>query len=292
MAYFLFIDESGQDHRASPYEVLAGVAVADRDLWNLIRAVQDAEAHIFGRRYSLGQSELKGKKLLSKKVFRKAAQLPLMKDEDRRVLAQRCLESGSTAGKYEITALAQAKLAYVREVFEICSSFRTKAFASIVTKDAPVPPSSDHLRKDYAYLFERFFYYLEDFAPTESGVVVFDELERSSSHILVEQMDRYFKRTTKGKQMSGQIIPEPFFVHSDLTTGIQIADLVAYTISWGFRRITGMNEPTRTELEDIVERICRLRHRTFREVGTIKDFEIWSFCLLTDLRTKDMQSVE
>ena len=31
MAYFLFIDESGQDHRDSPYEVLAGVAIEDRD---------------------------------------------------------------------------------------------------------------------------------------------------------------------------------------------------------------------------------------------------------------------
>ena len=32
MAYFLFVDESGQDHRESPCEVLAGVAVEDRDL--------------------------------------------------------------------------------------------------------------------------------------------------------------------------------------------------------------------------------------------------------------------
>src|SRR5438067_12093330 len=80
MAYFLFIDESGQDHKASPYEVLAGVAVADRDLWNLIKAIQDTEARTFGRRYSLGHAELKGKKLLSRKVFRKASQLPLMKD--------------------------------------------------------------------------------------------------------------------------------------------------------------------------------------------------------------------
>ncbi len=25
---------------------------------------------------------------------------------------------------------------------------------------------------------------------------------------------------------------EPFFVHSDLTTGVQVADLIAYYISW------------------------------------------------------------
>jgi len=162
-------------------------------------------------------------------------------------------------------------------------------FASIVTKNAPAPPSSGYLRKDYAYLFERFFYFLEDVSPLTSGIVVFDELEKSRSHLLVEQMDRYFKRTVKGKQMSGQIIPEPFFVHSDLTTGIQLADLAAYTVSWGFRRIAGMIEPSRQELTGIVDRICRLRHRTFREIGDNPNHEIWSLQLITDLRTRAMQ---
>ena len=43
MSYFLFVDESGQDHHDSPYEVLAGVAIEDRVLWPLIASVQQAE---------------------------------------------------------------------------------------------------------------------------------------------------------------------------------------------------------------------------------------------------------
>jgi Protein of unknown function (DUF3800) len=43
MAYFLFIDESGQDHHDSPYEVLAGIAIDDKNLWNFIRSVQELE---------------------------------------------------------------------------------------------------------------------------------------------------------------------------------------------------------------------------------------------------------
>jgi hypothetical protein len=247
MAYFLFIDESGQDHRVSPYEVLAGIAVEDQDSWNLIVAIQHLEERMFMRRYSSNTSELKGQKLLKRKVFRLAAQLPPIPEEERRHLAKRCLEDGSRAGKRELTALAQAKIAYVTEVFDICARFRCRVFASIVTKNAPAPPTSGYLRKDYVYLFQRFFYFLEGISPSTSGIVVFDELERSRSHLLVEQMDRYFKRTINGRLMSGQIVPEPFFVHSDLTTGIQIADLVAYVISWGFRRIAGMEEPERTE---------------------------------------------
>src|SRR6185312_8821637 len=225
MAYFLFIDESGQDHRSSPYEVLAGIAIEDQDLWNLIIAIQDAKKRIFMRRYSADRSELKGKRMLKAKVFRLAAQLAPFPEDERRELAKLCLDNGSGAGRSELTALAQAKIAYVNEVFEICSRYRCRAFASIVTKDAPTPPSSEYLRKDYAYLFERFFYYLEDVSPSSAGIVVFDELEKSRSHLLVEQMDRYFRRSIKGRQMSGQIILEPFFVRSDLTTGIQVADL-------------------------------------------------------------------
>src|SRR5437016_11724522 len=72
MAWFLFIDESGQDHRESPYEVLAGVAIEDRVLWDLIKELHDAEISHFGCRYSAGERELKGKKLLKAKTFRLA----------------------------------------------------------------------------------------------------------------------------------------------------------------------------------------------------------------------------
>lgn len=75
MAYLLFIDESGQDQRESPYEVLAGIAVRDVDLWLLITQVAELELHHFGRRYSDGRGELKAKKILKRKTFRQASQL-------------------------------------------------------------------------------------------------------------------------------------------------------------------------------------------------------------------------
>ena len=84
MAYFLFVDESGQDHRNSPYEVLAGVTVEDRDLWNLIKALQEAEIRLFGRRYSADERELKASKILKVKTYRLANQLPAFPDDERR----------------------------------------------------------------------------------------------------------------------------------------------------------------------------------------------------------------
>jgi hypothetical protein len=288
MAHFLFIDESGQDHRESPYEVLAGVAIEDRDLWNLVQALQNLEIVQFGARYSKGERELKGKKILKRKVFRHASQMPFIPNPERARLALECMTNPTTATREQITALAQAKLEYGRELFDLCAQFRVQLFASVVNPDSVEIDSDAHLRKDYAYLFERFFYYLEDTGPSSSGIVVFDELEKSESHILVGQMDSYFKRSAKGRQRAGRIIPEPFFVHSDLTTGIQIADLAAYILSWGFR-LPGMDKPARTELIPYCQQLLALRHRAVRPIENNPQFVIWSFVYISDLRPRSEQ---
>lgn len=286
MAWFLFIDESGHDKGASPYEVLAGIAIQDRDIWNLVNALHDAEIRNFGRRYSLGPAELKGKKLLKKKVFNHSKLNTAIAPEEIVPLAKAVLDVGAGADARHFKALAMAKLAYVGEVFDICARFRCKAFASIVEKDAN-PTNAGGLRKDYGYLFERFFYFLEDAkSPQEQGVIVFDELEKSQSHILIDQAHRYFKDTATGKHRASLIVPEPFFVHSDLTTGIQIADLIAYCVSWGFR-LPQMTKPARLELEPFVGQIKNLRFRTMRERNNNPNFEIWSFTHISDLRTQN-----
>lgn len=282
MSYFLFVDESGHDLNESPYEVLGGIAVEDRELWNLIQDAQQAEERNFGRRYSGGPAELKGKKLLKRKVFRLASQSKAMPQDVRTHYARKCLESGEQAGFRELTALSQAKLSYVSELFDICAQHRCKAFASIINTSDPRVVQTGYLRKDYVYLLERFFYFLEDGDPTLCGIVVFDELEKSKSHILIDQMRRYFQNSIKGRSRAGQIIPEPFFVHSELTTGIQIADLITYTLSWGFR-IKEMGKPAREELLPFVEQICRLRYRATREVNGIPNFAIWSFAVINDM---------
>lgn len=287
MSYLLFVDQSGHDQQESPYEVLAGICVEDRDLWNLISALHTTEEEHFAGRYTGGTKELKGKKLLKRKVFRQAHMLELIPQPERAVLARQCLESGEAVNRRKLTALAQSKLSFVLEALQTAIRFRCKCFASIIDRDAP-RPRGNLLRKDYAYLFERFFYFLEDAGLGALGLVVFDELEKSRSHILLDQMRRYFRETIKGRQRAARIIPEPFFVHSDLTTGIQLADLAAYIISWGVRVHT-MNRPAREELTDYGRMVLQMRHRSIREVEDNPAFVIWSFATIEDLRPRAEQ---
>jgi hypothetical protein len=264
--------------------VLAGVAIRDGDLWNLIIAIHEAETRHFGRRYSLGPAEMKGCKLLKTKVFQHARLNVDVADAERAELARLALDDGAHATIAHLKALALAKLAYVREVFEVCARFRCRAFASIVETDAQ-PTLGAGLRKDYGYLFERFFYYLEDIGARESGIIVFDELEKTKSHIIIDQATKYFKETAVGRHRASLIVPEPFFVHSDLTTGVQIADLIAYTISWGWRTST-MTKPKRDELDPFAEQISAMRCCSIREMAGNPDYRIWSFAHITDLRTR------
>ncbi len=280
MAFFMFIDESGQDQQDSPYEVLAGVVIEDRKLWPLIHELHKAELEHFGCRYGNETRELKAKRLLKTKVYRHANGADPFDPETRRMLAKSCLESGAGALPVHHAALGQAKLAYVSKVLGVAARFDCRAFASITPKGAP-RPSGSYLRKDYAYLFERFYMLLRKQAGAPLGVIVFDELERSESHLLIQQMERYFMDTKKGRTRRSRIIPEPFFVHSHLTTGIHLADLVAYIISWGVRE-RGMTAPARPELAELAEATCRLRHNMIEE-GTRT---VWAFNVLKDLRPR------
>ena len=66
---------------------------------------------------------------------------------------------------------------------------------------------------------------------------------------------------------------------------VQIAELIAYVISWSFH-MARMTEPARAELSDLASQVARLRYRAVRDRVGNPQFEIWSFAHITDLRTQ------
>lgn len=124
------------------------------------------------------------------------------------------------------------------------------------------------------------------------GLIVFDELEKVKSKILLGQIERYFLETEKGYQRSARIVPEPFFVHSDLTTAVQLADIVAYSLNWGFRLKT-MTEPTRPEMEPYGKQAFGLKYVGDRvDDLNLKEWAVYGIFHLDDLRPKHEREVE
>jgi Protein of unknown function (DUF3800) len=280
LAYLFFIDESGQDHGKSPYEVRCAVAVHDSRLWDLTLALVNAELSHFGVHYSGPLHELKARELLDRRTFRIAAQIAPLDADERSHLARQALISPRRTTWRNLVALRQAKLAFCREALEICAAHQVAYFACIVDPRAPRSARSG-LTRDYTSLFRGLFSLLEQHDSHERGLLVMDEIDRSEAHRLIRRMRTYFRRTRFGREQRHRVVPEPFFVHSDLTTGVQIADIVAYVLSWNVR-LPGMTRARRVELDTLGD-LVKAQYRAYSVPGIADD--LWSFVYLDDLRT-------
>src|SRR4030042_951005 len=101
----LFIDESGHDHQDMPCEALAGVAISEGSLWNLVRAIRAAEREYFGDYFrNLRDEEPKAKRLLKRKRFRVAQRELQIPADEMHALAHAALIKGKAAREQRRTS--------------------------------------------------------------------------------------------------------------------------------------------------------------------------------------------
>lgn len=259
MTYLLFLDESGHDHKNTPYEIRGGVALPLDVLWQFVLALRDCQREAFGAELatfppdSKGHAkEIKGKRLLDNDRFKWAQQESVMPPTVRRNLSNQFLSH--PAGPHtreEFTAYGQACLHCVGRIFELLKTFGATVFAIATPQETPKPPpeqNEDFLRRDYVYLLERYFYFLEE--QNAQGLLIMDRAEDTMDRRLTRNMRNYFVNTVNGRERAQRILPTPFFVPSDITSLVQVADVVIYCINWGYRLPSrGMDKPTRPDIE-------------------------------------------
>lgn len=152
---FYFVDESGHDLRLSPCAVLAGVALAESDLWSFAKEFSRLKSEILG--ISEPQTyDAKGSKLLTRRVFSLASQAEPLSVEERRLLVDSLHAknaNGESVSRRELAALAQAKLSFVSAALDLADRFRCRLFLSIVPRDAPRQGDDSFLRKDFFTYF-------------------------------------------------------------------------------------------------------------------------------------------
>ncbi len=91
------------------------------------------------RLYEAYGAEAKGRELLSKKAFKLANQRAALPTPDRTNLAHAVLTNGTAVRGDQLTALGQAKLAYVQTALRLCLTHKTVAFASILPSNLVRP---------------------------------------------------------------------------------------------------------------------------------------------------------
>lgn len=255
MSWLLFLDESGHDHKKTPYEVRGGIALQDRQLWPFVQAMQRIELDSFGCHLHQYAKEVKGSALLDRKRFRFAAQAAPMEPDARRKHTRGFLTKGlenKSPYRDEFTAYGQACLEMARATFQLLRDHGAVLFASAIpcsVRKPAQPHIDEYLRKDHVFLLERFFYFLEQ--QREHGLLVMDAVEKSLDRKFVRQIEAYFKKTSIGRYRTTWIVPMPFFVSSEMHYPVQAADMCIYCINWGFRLASqGMDAPKRDEIAD------------------------------------------
>ena len=240
MSWLLFMDESGHDHKNTPLEVRGGVALHSKQIWSFTNAVRNAEKEIFGIGLAEFGIELKGSKLLEHKRFTWANRSPPFSDLARQQLVRRFLDSQrkkAAPSHDQFTAYGQASLMMVERIFDLLIEHEAKLFAAAIPTGTKPPQDykfSDFLRKDQNFLFERYFWFLE--SKQEHGLLIMDQTDKTEDRRFLKRMRNYFERSQNGRRRAAWIVPTPLFVDSELSAGVQAADICIYCVNWGFRR--------------------------------------------------------
>lgn len=253
MAWLLFLDESGHDHKQTPYEVHGGVALHAGEVWPFVQDVERLELECFGTRLAEFGKELKGRHLLDRDRFRWAGQASPMVPEERRRHCRAFFTKGlekKPPSRQEFTAYGQACLEMARSIFQALRFRKARLFAAVIPREVRRPTTfeaEEYLRKDQVFLLQRYFDFLE--AEREHGLLVRDQVGHAQDRRFVSRMERYFTRTETGRYRTTWIVPMPLFVSSELTYPVQAADLTVYCLNWGFRLPSrGMDAATRPEI--------------------------------------------
>lgn len=147
------------------------------------------------------------------------------------------------------------------EIFGLLQKHEAVLFASLIPCGVKKPSNFkfDHfLRKDHVFLQERFFNFLE--AKHEYGLFVMDQTEKTEDKRFVRRLHDYYTKTQTGRSRTHWIVPTPIFVDSEMSPGVQAADVCLYCVNWGFRlqswEFTGpVRDDIRTEFGGQVARL-------------------------------------
>ncbi|MCG8508876.1 MAG: DUF3800 domain-containing protein [Rhodospirillales bacterium] len=283
MSWLLFMDESGHDHKNMPFEVRGGVAIHAGKVWPFVSDWHKSVKEAFGPQFSELRGEIKGNKLLDRKRIEWSNQMALLDASARHNAVNRFLTKKlqrERPTRRDFTGYGQASRLMARYVFDILDRHGAVLFASLIPRGVRQPRNfkyAHYLRKDHVFLQERFFYFLE--AKQEHGLFVMDQTEKQNDKRFVKRLQDYYTKTQTGISRTQWVVPTPLFVDSEMSPGVQAADLCLYCINWGFRRSEwNFKGPMREEIHtEFGGRVGQLQfkgegydhERTFRTFGIV-----------------------
>ncbi len=236
MAWLLFMDESGHDHKNMPMEVRGGFAIHASKIWNFLQDFHKQEEKCFGVRLADYGVEIKGSKFLQKKRYKSASVPFVMNEAERKKAIHRFLMQDQPLKRQDFYAYGAACISMAKRIFKLLEKHDAQLFASAIPRGAKMPEDfgfKDYLRNDIAYLQERFYNFLV--VKKENGILVLDQTDKAEDKRFLKDLENYYTKTIKGRKRAKLIVPYALFVDSEMSPLIQAADVCIYCINWGYR---------------------------------------------------------
>lgn len=279
MSWLLFIDEPGDHQVDLPYGVLAGIAIEDLNLWPLARKIADAQKGFIGHsRIDDDDLSIEVDALLGPKIWEVAGLYPNL--EWRASIRRLIRESNITASdSLELmAATCHANIAYCEYILNLARDCGAVSFSIFIPSESISTQFSDQLRKDYAYLFERFYNFLKQDERAIVGILVLPQQGRKNSYVSLRSIEEYFIKTSNGRTRGQLILPSPLFVDGILRMIVHLSEVFSYVAGWSIR-LPGMSQARRSEMSALAAICSEMRFSYVAENGK-KD---WSFKYVNEL---------
>lgn len=124
----------------------------------------------------------------------------------------------------------------VATYFEQLASRRAVVLAAVIDKrhlHGHMTHETLH-KKAYEFLLERIQHYMREFHPKHRALAVMDDTSKQLNRA-VAMKHAFFQRAGNRNVAFTQIVEYPFFVASELSSGVQLADLLAYNVYRAFK---------------------------------------------------------
>lgn len=117
----------------------------------------------------------------------------------------------------------------------------------------------------YEFLMERIQHYMRDNKPNQQTIIIMDDLSKELNRDMTLNHAAFQRRGNRNMSFPS-IIEYPFFVRSELSNGVQLADLLAYTVFHAFT----YDKPDYEWLDRILPQFYR---KSTREIQGLK---VWA----------------
>ena len=124
----------------------------------------------------------------------------------------------------------------VETYYKQVAARKTVIMATVLDKRYLLPHVTPEIlhKTAYEFLLERIQHYMKEYHPKHRALIVMDDTNRQLNRVVAMQHAR-FQRAGNRNMLFPAIVEYPFFARSELSNGVQLADLLAYNVYRAFR---------------------------------------------------------